>query len=480
MMIPERPTLERRVLGALDGSTGHGPRIPVVLGGCGSGRTSLLLRLRDLIGRNQSQYVDVERIATTPERFLQALRERRRSRRNRTRSRPTQPGAREAFDAALAFLDTARAPGTTPATFLLDEFLELRTFESFPGLRTVLRDLIGALASSGNRFVLTSRYAPARHRLLRDAPAQFEIIHVAPLSAAEVRATLPGAHHDDHVRGAAAAEDEVERQRDELARLVQALSDGRPSYARAIAESAAGDGAARRGRSGQRAGALLAPGGELAQRCRFCYELRLHRARGYGALKAILEVLAQEEPLTLTEIAQRLRRTPGSTKDYLSWLEDVDLIVSRQKRYSFADPMLRLWVRLHCRAVPPSDEDIAREVHAVRASRLPRAEPALALAGRSDRAREELGHHRDRLIAARGRRSKGEELEATSSRILRLLNAVEPVAVQAVSLSSAARAADWAASFLLRPSACATDSPSTMTSTTKLLRWSGPTSPARR
>src|SRR5688500_16356718 len=43
---------------------------------------------------------------------------------------------------------------------------------------------------------------------------------------------------------------------------------------------------------------------------------------------------------------------------------------------------------------------------------------------------------------------------------------------QAVSFSSAARAADWAASFLLRPSACAMVSPSTTTSTTKLLRWS--------
>ncbi len=92
-------------------------------------------------------------------------------------------------------------------------------------------------------------------------------------------------------------------------------------------------------------------------------------------------MLAEEEPLTLTEIALRLRRTPGSTKDYLSWLEDVDLIVSRQKRYSFADPMLRLWVRLHCRAVPPSDEDVAREVHAYVLARLPHAEPALALAG---------------------------------------------------------------------------------------------------
>src|SRR5262249_34405455 len=127
--------------------------------------------------------------------------------------------------------------------------------------------------------------------------------------------------------------------------------------------------------------ALLPPGGQLAQACRYCYELRLHRARGYGALKAILEVLAQEEPLTLTEIAQRLRRTPGSTKDYLSWLEDVDLIVSRQKRYSFTDPVLRLWVRLHGRSVPPADEDIAREGPASVLSRPPHAEPAMALAG---------------------------------------------------------------------------------------------------
>jgi len=378
MMIPERPTLERRVLAALDGSSGSGPRIPIILGGCGSGRTSLLLRLRDLIGRNQAQYVDVERIATTPERFLTALRD--------ASPFPAHPygqgpGAREAFDAALACLDTARAPGTMPATFLLDEFLELRTFESFPGLRSVLRDLIGALASSGNRFVLTSRYASRALRLLRDAPSQFEIIHVAPLSAAEIRATLPGAHGDDHVRGIDDPEDEVERQRDELARLVQALSDGRPSYARAIAETAAVMSPRGGADPVSALAALLSPGGQLAQSCGFCYELRLHRARGYGALKAILDVLAQEEPLTLTEIAQRLRRTPGSTKDYLSWLEDVDLIVSRQKRYSFADPMLRLWVRLHCRAVPPGDDDVARELHAYVQSRLPHAEPALAHAG---------------------------------------------------------------------------------------------------
>ena len=255
MMIPERPSLERRVLAALEGSHGDGPRIPVLLGGCGSGRTSALLRLRDLVGRSSSQYIDVERIATTPERFLTAIRD--------GSPFPALPygqvasraGAREAFDASLAFLDTARAASDLPATFLLDEFLELRTFESFPGLRSVLRDLAGALATSANRFVLSTRYAARAHRLLRDAPAQFEIIHVAPLSPAEIRATI--AHsHDAH-----GAEDD--RMRDELARMVHALSDGRPAYARLIADTASS--VEMRGTTDpvSALAALLAPGGAL-------------------------------------------------------------------------------------------------------------------------------------------------------------------------------------------------------------------------
>ena len=145
--------------------------------------------------------------------------------------------------------------------------------------------------------------------------------------------------------------------------------------------------------------ALLTGEGALAAGARYRYELRLHKARGYGALKAILEILAEEEPLTLTEVAQRLHRTPGSTKDYLSWLEDVDLIVSRQKRYSFADPLMRLWVRLHCRPVPPSVDEVAREVQAYALARLPQApNRAGARHGRRRRRRaKDSGHYRDRL-----------------------------------------------------------------------------------
>src|SRR5688572_26624707 len=238
MMIPERPALERRVLETLDGgSTTAGSRIPVVLGGCGTGRTALLLRLRDLIGRNAAQYIAVERIATTPERFLKSVRD--------TSPIPVHAGgpvngrdhgARESFAAALAFLSNARGSTGGPVTFLLDEFLELRTFESFPGLRSVLRDLISTLASSTNRFVLTTRYAARAHRLLRDAPSRFEILPVTPLSAAEVRDTLAAA---DERRPAGFKEDEEDHAPDELWSLIQTLSDGRPAYARMLAESTA-------------------------------------------------------------------------------------------------------------------------------------------------------------------------------------------------------------------------------------------------
>ena len=143
----------------------------------------------------------------------------------------------------------------------------------------------------------------------------------------------------------------------------------------------------------------MGSGGRIAHDCNFCYELRLHRARGYGALKAILEILADEEGLTLTEISQRLQRTPGSTKDYLSWLEDVDLVVSRQKRYSYVDPMLRVWVRLHCRPMPPTDDELAREVHRYALPRLPQpAEPRSSWHRRAPR--------RPTTIARRGASSR--------------------------------------------------------------------------
>ena len=359
-MVPERPAIERRILAACDAAP---PRIPVLVGGCGSGRTSLLQRVAARTEPNRSQYIDAERAASTPEEFWAAVAAASPHVAPRASDPPRAGGStRTAFDNLLAFFEHARAQDGGKPTFLIDGLLELRTFESFPGLRGALRETVAALTRSPNRFVLATRYANRARRLL--GGGRIEIIDVPPLSAAETAATLVrlGAAHDrrDHA---------------ELARLVHALADGRPAYVRALAAAlAATDGGG--GDPVHALAAQMAVGAPLCLVCRLSYQARLGRARGYGALKAILHLLADEERLTLTEIARRLSRTPGSTRDYLLWLEDVDLVQVEQKRYGFRDPLLRLWVRLHSRPAPPDQADLLREAQEYAVSRLPFMEDA--------------------------------------------------------------------------------------------------------
>lgn len=356
-------TLHRHVAAALDATP---RRIPVVVGACGSGRTTLLRALLQQRGSRACQYVDVEQAATTPERFYRALISTSPFRLAETRAINTP---RDGFEAAVSYLTLARTDSGQPATFLLDEVLEFRTFESFPGLRKLLPGLFSALAASENAFVLTTRFTHRAERLLRD-PGTYMLVKMPPLDDRDIREELTR-----RANGHASAADLASF---DTAHIVRALADGRAAYVTDICDEMAALAGDAGGDPISALTAVLARYGRLSARCRFCYELRLHRARGYGALKAILDILAEENGLTLTEIAQRLHRTPGSTKDYLSWLEDVDLVSMNRKRYAFADPLLRLWVRLHCRPVPPRDEEVAREVQRYAMERLSQA-PSVAI-----------------------------------------------------------------------------------------------------
>lgn len=348
---------ESRITAAIDATPS---RIPVVLGPCGAGRTSLLTGLRARGVGSACHYIALERVTSTPERFLAGLAA-------ETPYEWAAAGASlltsplDAYTRALAYLCEARTKDGRPATFLLDEILELRTFENFPGLRHVVRDTLDRLAASDNRFVLTTRFVARALRILRDIPERFVVLHIPALTAPDVAADLlqlPGFRSDT-------AED--------CARMIVALSDGRMAYAGALVQALT-DSTDRVPDPLAAFARLLSAGGALDVRCHHSYEFRLHRARGYGALKAILGILAEDEPLTLTEIARQLQRTPGSTKDYLGWLEDVDLVISHRKRYRIADPVLRLWVGLHTRCGPPSEERVAEEVQRFAVARLAAAD----------------------------------------------------------------------------------------------------------
>jgi hypothetical protein len=346
------PDVDARIAAALAETRS---RIPVLIGPCGSGRTRALQRVHDRLSPGACQYIDVERVMSSPEQFLKRLT----SESPFGWSEPERPpaGPREAYGRALAYLTEATARDGGPATFLLDEALELRLFESFPGLSNVMAETIGALASSGNRFVLATKYETRALRALRKAPDRYLVVHAEPVSVSSVAADLlqvPGLRSD---------------QAEDTARVIIVLTEGRAAYAAALVGALA-DAPARGLEPVAALTALLAPGGALHARCRFSYEMRLHRARGYAALKAVLGVLADEEPLTLTEVAGRVRRTPGSTRDYLGWLEDVDLVCAQQKRYAFADPLLRVWVRLNSRCAAASADTMLDEIQQYAVARL--------------------------------------------------------------------------------------------------------------
>jgi len=107
----------------------------------------------------------------------------------------------------------------------------------------------------------------------------------------------------------------------------------------------------------------LSSAGRIYSFCRYVYDLSLQKARGYGSLKATLQVLATEEGLTSSQVARALRVTPGSARDYLKWLRDVDLVVERERAYFFQDPVMRYWVAHATRGIEvsltASAEDLA-------------------------------------------------------------------------------------------------------------------------
>jgi hypothetical protein len=98
----------------------------------------------------------------------------------------------------------------------------------------------------------------------------------------------------------------------------------------------------------------LAPHGRIYDFCRYVYDLSLQKAAGYGALKAVLQILAIEEGLTASQIARKLRVAAGTASDYLRWLREVDLVIDREHRYYYQDPVLRFWVANTVRGVEVS------------------------------------------------------------------------------------------------------------------------------
>ncbi len=289
----------------------------------GSGKTTLL---REMGRRRGAPLVQIEPIAATPELLLQAFQE--------LASEVITP-ANPSLPAYEGLLSAVRSR-STGHLLLLDDLTELRCLSYFPGVTRPFESFVEALLDAGAPTVATSRFS---HWLSHQqnppltAPG-IHVVSIPSLDPTEIRqAGGPDAERIAHVSGGIALHAAV---------LASHLLEDR-NLAEALAQE-------------------LSVGSRLETECRATLAELVHRARGYGACKAVLQILAREEPLNLTEVSERLERTPGSTRDYLRWLEEVDLIRVADRRYRFVDPIVRTWLRLYAGGRPPSAQSIDEEI----------------------------------------------------------------------------------------------------------------------
>ena len=135
-----------------------------------------------------------------------------------------------------------------------------------------------------------------------------------------------------------------------IKKKIMKLTSGHPFYIEllihAIYESSYTDGIAFTGENVEKILLLqlLNERSKLNFHLRYIYEDALGRARGSTILHAVLKVLAQQAPLTMTEIATRINKKQGLVQISLAELKKVDLVVRKENQYFINDPLLRWWI----------------------------------------------------------------------------------------------------------------------------------------
>jgi AAA+ ATPase superfamily predicted ATPase len=277
-------------------------------------------------------------VAGTVRRLAEALRT----------ARPDRPGI---LRLAFEFPDELAQLAGCKFMLIFDEFQEIKTLANFQDSQNVIALFRATMQTQSQiLYILAGSAITAMTELIADhrSPlfvhfSQMPITPFTPTDTTALSAKLLG-----------------DEPAEDVTLAIHRLTGGHPFYATALSERLR-----RLVEMGewdldtdavQRAFIIeaLSSAGRIYSFCRYVYDLSLQKARGYGSLKATLQVLSIEEGLTSSQMARELRVTPGSARDYLKWLQDVDLVLERERAYFFQDPVMRYWVAHATRGVEVS------------------------------------------------------------------------------------------------------------------------------
>lgn len=146
----------------------------------------------------------------------------------------------------------------------------------------------------------------------------------------------------------------------------------------------------------------LSPNGLIYSYCNYLYNISLQKARGYGVLKSLLDIIAvSDEPMTQSELARSLKMYQGPVRVNLKELQDIGLLFEKGQRYYYLDPVLRYWVAYVQNGVEVSD--------------FPKEKDLVSIIDELDRKyqliSEELGKAKEESIRALMDLFRGQEIE---------------------------------------------------------------------
>nr|MBC8493126.1 AAA family ATPase [Chloroflexota bacterium] len=274
-----------------------------------------------------------------------------------------RPDRQHLLRLAFAFPQDLAQEAELKVIMILDEFQELEHLQNLPDARNLLALFRSFTQSQGDvAYFLAGSAVAVMHRLMAD-PASPLFVQFAQVPLAgfqrDATATLVERLLPDL---------STEPPADQVVDEIHFLTQGHPYYVTVLAERLRlqspdrplDRGAVRRAFVTE----TLSRTGRIYEFCRYIYDLSLQKARGYTALKAVLDVLAAEDGLSAAQVARYLRVSHAAASEYLRWLVEVDLLITTtegggrkpRKRYFYRDPILRYWVAMatHGIEVPPS------------------------------------------------------------------------------------------------------------------------------
>lgn len=298
---------------------------------------------------------------------------------------------------ALDFPDKLAEELDCRLLLLLDEFTELSVLSNYPAVRRPFHLFRAAMQRHGRLgYIIAASAVSAMETMIHDGDSplflQFESVEVSRFPPDATLALAERILRDTPAPG--------------VGRRLHQLSGGHPFYIHAVAaqlDYMAPSPADLEPDDVSRAFVLetLSRTGQIYNYCRYLYDISLRRARGYGILKAILQVLTEEEGLILSEVARRIHKGASTTRGYLRSLQEVDLVMEEGGAYFYRDPVLRYWVAHVTRGVEV-DPFAGREALA----------PLLAdLEARHARLASELGQARESQVRELLRHFAGQTVE---------------------------------------------------------------------